>query len=125
MKALTIAQPYADMIVKGEKIIENRKWPAPATLVGQRLAIHAGKSRSWMDQEDLDERPDMVFGAIVATAELMACMHVDKLPLHFVTRDDAQGPWCWIFDHVEKVDPPVPVSGAQRVWEWRAREAVW
>lgn len=73
MKALTICQPYADQIVKGEKVIENRSWPAPRRLVGQRIAIHAGKSKSWMEPDDLTERPDMVFGAIVATAELVAC----------------------------------------------------
>lgn len=118
MKALTVCQPYADMIAKGEKIIENRKWPAPARLVGQRIAIHAGKSRAWMEPEDLEERPDMVFGAVVATAELVACLHFDRLPPHLLSRDDAHGPWCWVLDKVERVDPPVPISGAQGLWNW-------
>lgn len=118
MKALTICQPYADMIAKGEKIIENRKWPAPAKLIGQRIAIHAGKSRSWMDPEDLKERPDMVFGAVIATAELVACLHLDKLPPHLLSRDDANGPWCWLLDKVEVLPRPVPVNGALGLWEW-------
>lgn len=27
MKALTIHQPYAELIRRGEKVIENRTWP--------------------------------------------------------------------------------------------------
>lgn len=42
MKALTIWQPWASLIIIGAKPYEFRKWAAPAWLVGQRLGIHAG-----------------------------------------------------------------------------------
>lgn len=42
MKALTIWQPWASLIIVGAKPFEFRGWPAPAFVVGHRIAIHAG-----------------------------------------------------------------------------------
>lgn len=42
MKALTIWQPWASLILVGAKPFEFRGWQPPRWLVGQRLAIHAG-----------------------------------------------------------------------------------
>ena len=48
MKALTVWQPWASLIVGStdtppQKPVENRDWRPPASLVGQRIAIHAGR----------------------------------------------------------------------------------
>lgn len=45
MKALTIWQPWASLIVKGYKRFEFRRYPAPRSLIGQRIVIHAGKHK--------------------------------------------------------------------------------
>lgn len=42
MKALTIWQPWASLIILGHKPYEFRKWSAHRIFVGQRIAIHAG-----------------------------------------------------------------------------------
>ncbi|TPL30221.1 ASCH domain-containing protein [Mesorhizobium sp. B2-4-7] len=42
MKALTIWQPWATLIMAGVKPYEFRVWPAPRALRGTRIAIHAG-----------------------------------------------------------------------------------
>lgn len=42
MKALTIWQPWATLIVQGAKPYEFRGWKPPRSLIGQRIAIHAG-----------------------------------------------------------------------------------
>jgi hypothetical protein len=42
MKALTIWQPWATLIIAGVKPYEFRGWPAPVAIRGQRIAIHAG-----------------------------------------------------------------------------------
>ena len=52
MKALTLHQPYATLIMEGKKVFETRSWPAPRNIVGTRIAIHAGKT---LDSEALDE----------------------------------------------------------------------
>ena len=45
MKAITLHQPWASLIAEGHKTIETRDWPPPLSLVGQRIAIHAGKRK--------------------------------------------------------------------------------
>lgn len=42
MKALTIWQPFATLILIGAKPYEFRGWAPPKWLVGKRMAIHAG-----------------------------------------------------------------------------------
>lgn len=42
MKALTIWQPWASLIIAGAKPWEFRAWPAWSSVVGQRIVIHAG-----------------------------------------------------------------------------------
>lgn len=41
MKAITIKQPWASLIVEGIKDIENRSWPCPKKYIGKRILIHA------------------------------------------------------------------------------------
>ena len=53
MKAITVKQPWASLIVHGIKDIENRTWACPKKYIGQRVLIHAsGKP---------DREPYMVF----------------------------------------------------------------
>ena len=45
MRALTIWQPWASLIAEGVKTIETRSWPAPESVIGDRIAIHAAKRK--------------------------------------------------------------------------------
>jgi hypothetical protein len=51
MRALTVKQPWASLIASGIKQVENRTYPVPKTVRGERVAIHAGKGfdRNWRD----------------------------------------------------------------------------
>ena len=113
MKALTICQPYAEMIALGEKCIENRTWP---TAHRGLLVIHAGKSRNWLEADDEREYPGMQFGALVATAQLVDCRRVEDLPPELQGDVHANGPWCWILEDVIRINP-VPYRGAQGLWD--------
>ena len=44
LPALTIRQHWASLVVCGGKKFETRSWPPPVSLVGGRIAIHAGKA---------------------------------------------------------------------------------
>lgn len=118
MKALTICQPYAELIARGDKPIENRMW---ATSYRGPLLIHAGKSREWLDEDDEVLYPGMPFGAFVAVADLVACLHVNQAwPncwRHLVGHEHANGPWCWVLENVRRFDVPLPAKGAQGLWE--------
>ncbi len=123
MRALTILQPWAEMIARGVKRVENRTW---RTKYRGPLAIHVGKSLTWMESEDRDAWPErygvdmpradeLTFGAIIAVAELVDCVRVEDLPAGLRGHPFAAGPWCWVLGNVRRVDP-VRCKGAQLVW---------
>ena len=43
MKALTMSQPWASLVEREIQRIETRSWGPNARVIGQRIAIHAGK----------------------------------------------------------------------------------
>ena len=81
LRALTLHQPWASLMALGHKTTETRSWPAPKTLVGSRIAIHAAKRRSrrdeWNDRvAEAVADIDLPLGAIVATARVDGCARV-------------------------------------------------
>lgn len=119
VKALTVCQPYAEMLARGPAVkpAENRTW---STSYRGVLWIHAGRSRSWMDYEDETTYPGMVFGAIVAVARLAACLHIDAAwpdeYAHVKVHEETNGPWCWIPADMRRLARPVYCRGAQGLW---------
>lgn len=132
MKAITICQPYAHLITLPEshqchKRIENRTWK---TNYRGPLLIHAGKSRKFMFADTLDEfqirGETLAYGAIVARAELICCVHVSDTYRPYGLPDDLQwvrwhmhteGPYCWILANIQPLAVPIPCNGAQGLWE--------
>ena len=127
MKALTICQPYAHFIIRGEKLVENREW---STRYRGPLAIHAGKSRSWLSDDDeahfATEGDPLQFGVVLGEARLTDVVHIERV----LTGDydmqypwlrhhpHANGTWCWILQDVHRYATPIPFKGAQGLWEF-------
>lgn len=102
MLALSIRQPWASLILKAGKDIENRCWP---TRVRGRILIHAAKGCTRAELEDGLEFAEwatgqrytadlktIVRGGIVGTVELVDCVTASKSPWFvgeygFVLRD--------------------------------------
>ena len=86
MRALTLHQPWAQLMVWGLKNIETRSWAAPRNLTGQRMAIHAGKREPKPTEWNIEIQlavlqraagsHSMPMGAVVATTMLIECMQV-------------------------------------------------
>lgn len=125
MKALTICQPFAHLIARGVKRVENRTW---STSYRGPLAIHAGKSMAWTNQATVDRWVEwgdpMAFGAVVGMAKLIDVLHIDKIKsgdcedsypwLH--AHEHVSGPWCWVLGDVVRI-APVKWKGAQGFWD--------
>lgn len=100
MKALTIWQPYAGLIVAGVKPVENRTW-APPCKPGTRIAIHAGS------KHDTRMSPH---GAILGVVTLYEVRRAPRgKDLWWV------GPVGWYFRDPVAIEP-VPCKGAQGLW---------
>lgn len=92
--ALSIRQPWAWLIVRGWKDVENRTWP---TKVRGMIGIHAGKKfdqagYEWVDESiffgDLPDIPlplpdEYERGGIVGRAELHDCVEEHESPWFF------------------------------------------
>lgn len=130
MRALTLCQPWASLIADGCKTFETRSWKAPIT--GVYIAIHAGRPDT-LDVEYAIEcgyRPQaLVCGAIIAVAQLRACIPTEKAPRviedtmpaaraaeELSHGDYRPGRYAWELDDVRRV-PAVPIRGMQGLWE--------
>ena len=85
MIVITLHQPWAELFRLREKWVENRTWP---TNCRGRMGIHAGKKK--MTPGDAARYPHAVYGAIVATGELYACVHISILE-NWAAGGDAEG----------------------------------
>jgi hypothetical protein len=125
MKALTICQPWAWAIAAGHKLVENRG--KPFSYRGP-LAIHAGLSRTWLERErpfacewpdlygvDFPAKDELVFGAVVAVAELYDCVKVEEIG-QLPGGRWASGPWCLLLRDIRKLPQPVPCKGQLGLW---------
>lgn len=81
MKALSIRQPWAELILRGEKTVEAR--PMRTTKRGERVHIYAGKNRIEPEEEariaaefgiDVDSLPR---GVLVGTVEIIDCVPLE------------------------------------------------
>jgi len=81
MRALSIRQPWAELILKGHKTIEVR---SKATHVRERVHIYAGHNRIEAEEEariirefgiDVDGLPR---GVLVGTVEIVGCRPLEK-----------------------------------------------
>lgn len=139
MKALTICQPYAELICRADesedgrrgkrfKLVENRTW---ATKYRGPLAIHAGKSRKFLDLDtgcpscgavggdagdncpwcelpcdaEVDYTYEIPLSAMPFGAVVAVCDLVDCLPLNLAMTPPRairdQYPWLPCHEHVE------------------------
>ena len=121
MKAITICQPYAELIMLGQKRVENRVWR-----IDYRgpLLIHAGKSRTWLDSyKPLPTHMD--FGGLVGICELSGCfpakvLRAKKGPREFWDLADhvhVEGPYCWVLEHVARFPGLIELRGQQGMFE--------
>src|SRR5262245_8471910 len=113
MKALTIRQPYAWLIVAGHKDVENRSW---STKYRGPLLIHAGVQPHSNPLNDIEERygvriPSSVlqFGGVIGCVDLIAVTTASPSPWF-------DGPYGFVLANPRSV-AFTPCRGLQRFFE--------
>lgn len=119
--ALTICNPYPEMILNGEKPIENRNW---MTSYRGPLFIHAGMSKLWMAPGYQQRFQNLTYGAIVGIVTLADCLEITAYTWpsefqHLKTHEHANGRFCWMLTNVKRFAKPVPCAGALGLWNVR------
>ncbi|MGE0377237.1 MAG: hypothetical protein AB7Q45_17645 [Planctomycetaceae bacterium] len=118
--ALTVLQPYAQLICVGAKQIENRTWKIAAKHMHRPLLLHAGMGIQYLEAPGLAS--SYVRGAIVAVVTIAAVAHKEWPEAlwsgfgHLSLSEHAHGPWCHILTDVVALSRPVYVKGKQRIW---------
>jgi putative activating signal cointegrator 1 len=144
MKALTIRQPYASLVVSVDqygvpfKSVETRSWK---TKYRGPVAIHAGKYRPDMFFMGMKERVSDIFayaglygdqalsnlpyGAVIGKATLVDCIPIEQLygTEYDTAQERAFGDWGegrygWILENPIRYVTPIPQTGKQGLWEW-------
>jgi hypothetical protein len=115
VRALTITQPWASLLARGDKRVENRTWAPPEELVGEQVALHASREFDQFDRYLIRrrygiaiEQADCPLGAVVAVGRLTDVLRESQDPWFM-------GPYGWVFTDITRIDP-VPCRGARRLW---------
>lgn len=117
MKALSIKQPWAHLVIHGfegrQKTIETRVWQThhrgDLLIVSSRQPV----SRPWLPGPDADE---MEFGKAIGVVELVECRpmtYQDETAAMCSIYPDAVS---WVFENVREIEP-FEVSGRLRLYE--------
>ena len=121
MKALTIQQPRAELIMQGRKSIELRKW---RTKHRGLLAILAGKTVDTGQCRKHGLDPDkLTKGAIVGTVEMEEIIEFSqelwgKLRDQHLSDESRPGKWKgWKLQNPQRLEPPIACRGLRGVFD--------
>jgi hypothetical protein len=134
MRAITLHAPWAWAIAHGPKRVENRTWKPPSALLGQRIAIHAGRGLGTVGEREscilallntgIDPPDEWPQSRVLCTARLQGWIALDGSFSSEVVRYayDSEwfcGPVGWVLEAVQAV-PGEPSCGGERgLWAYR------
>lgn len=130
MRALTLIEPWASLVALGLKTVETRSWRPPESLIGDRIAIHASKSREAIEDGTASrlfhlaglETPDSwPFGCIVAVAQIERVQRTEDARAIISSKEESfgnysPGRFAWHFDGIVRLSKPLPTRGMLGLW---------
>ncbi len=125
MKALTIKQPWAQLIIEGYKKYEFRSWK---TKYRGKILIHAGMSlEKDMALRFKDYNLSYTMGAIIGEATLEDCILVDEKfneelkridPIVY-GRSNHVETYAWKLTNIKKYEKPIEIKGQLGLWNYK------
>ena len=126
MKVLTIKQPWATLIMQGDKRFEFRSW---RTKYRGELLIHAGKT---IDKDAIKRLSkylpeEIPTGKILGKVKLVDCIKMSpefkelllKENKDIYTKSSFQENYGWQVTDVEVFDKPIEAKGQLSLWEYQ------
>ncbi len=135
MKALSLTQPWASLVVEGHKKYETRSWGTKyrGTLAIAASKLYPGWAKSWaLTDYGVQEvwgtarsRLLLPKGAVIGTVDLVDVMRADDALENrdISPREQGFGDWghgriVWEFANPVLFDEAIPAKGALGLWEW-------
>ena len=125
MKVLTIKQPWATLIMQGDKRFEFRSWQ---TKYRGDLLIHAGKG---IDKEAMERLAkylpkELSYGKILGKVKLVDCIKMSqefkelllKENSDIYTKSSFKENYGWQVTDVEVFENPIDAKGHLSLWEY-------
>jgi hypothetical protein len=141
IQGLTIHSPWAELVARGHKTIENRGWAPPSSMLGMYIAVHASTRWAQEAAEFIDRnlnrfnlratpRPDECKYGIVAVTRLVGWIKdeqivgrppkvVAMLPGYELNENDWRwffGPFGLVLRDTVRIEP-IPCRGQQKFWK--------
>ena len=108
MRAITIRQPWAELIVRGAKDVENRSW---RTNHRGPLLIHAGAQAYRKSFARHGVPDDAERSAIIGIVEVVDCKQERTSEWH------EEGSWGWYLTRARRFRKPIPLKGRRGLFE--------
>ena len=127
MKALSLKQPWAELILQGRKTIELRKWN---TKFRGEFLIHASKSPDFnaMKRFNFSEN-SLPLGFIVGKANLVNVKHYESKEQfeedknkHLASNLGDWGENGFILSDVSRLEKPISALGKLNFWEFERKD---
>ena len=123
MKVLTIKQPWATLIMQGDKRFEFRSWQ---TKYRGDLLIHAGKGKEAMKRLSKYLPEKLPYGRILGQVKLVDCIKMSpefkemllKENSDIYTKSSFQENYGWQVSDVQIFEKPIEAKGHLSLWEY-------
>ena len=106
--ALTLRQPWAHLVIHGNKDVENRSWDFPKPRINQWIWLHAGKAY----ESGISDIPktEMTFAAIIGAVKFKGSS------LDHPSEWAIDGQYHWAISAKIALPKPVPCKGDLGFW---------
>jgi hypothetical protein len=138
VRAITLWQPWGSAIFCCGKPIENRDWPPPRWIIGEPLAIHAGKfydvdgaAFGWPpDAPPIPRRGSVPHGSVIGVVRVTGATYHPRKPAEQLALGPSRevlalspeqrrwlvGDYGWHLVDVRPFAVPVKCRGGQKIW---------
>lgn len=138
MKAISLHQPWASLVMQGVKRLETRSWAPPASLEGRRVLVHAAKRldpcvlEAPFSQVIRNPEVNAPTGVLLGSVLLEGAWRIDSAAdrdlvvgeyhrgegarareLELAFGDFELGRWMWGLQAPRQLNVPIPYNGRQ------------
>ena len=137
MRALSLTEPWATLMMLHQKTIETRSWELPKFMIGQECVIHSAKNfPKWAQQLCNQEPfhsalrplgnyayPELNRGKGLCVVRFLGSRRTEDVRTQLPDKEIAfgdygDGRFAWLTEYIERWGTPTPAIGHLGFWNW-------